>query len=112
MSLAEKIKELADKIEVNVHDVERYIHQHIDELLGFAQDNTLAAKDVVVGDIKAAEHNVGDVIENSAAAMSNEAAEEQKQIDGVVHAVEGEPAATSATPNPAPLPPATPDAQA
>lgn len=60
----------------------------------------------------AAEHNVGDVIENSAAAVSNAAAEEQKQIDGVVHAVEGEPAATSATPNPAPLPPATPDAQA
>ncbi len=87
----QKIIALAQKLEVLPEEIWKKIHNAIDDLAGLAEDNIDEVRAQIGVDVKAAEHNVGDVVENAAAAATSEAQETQKQVDGVVGSFEGEP---------------------
>ena len=87
----QKIIALAQKLEVLPEEIWKKIHNAIDDLAGLAEDNIDEVRAQIGVDVKAAEHNVGDVVENAAAAATSEAQETQKQVVGVVGSFEGEP---------------------
>lgn len=101
-----RVAQIAKAFDISMEEAWQKLHSWIDRELGIGGAEVHDTLSSVHADVGAVEHNVGDVVKDSTAAVADEVRETQKQVDGVVDAVEGVPA-----PHAAPLTPQTPVAE-